>query len=208
MKIVNQSYEIIDWHPMDDFWRIVKAARICYQSQPLNDLEMESKFLQRLIDRDECSPLEHSSLSVIFITNRGVTHELVRHRLAAYSQESTRYCKYRNEVTFIDNPSIKPGDRFDWMDTLLDIETIYIEMLESGYSPQEARAILPNDLKTQIMMTANLREWRHVFELRCSPNAHPHIRELMLPLLADVNNQIPVIFADIAEKYGVANAEH
>lgn len=224
MLIIRQHHKIINWHPEEDFDRIITAARLCYQSEPLDNDDDKQSFMRRLIDRGHLSPLEHSSLSVIFVTNRGVSHELVRHRLASYCQESTRYCNYSKDkfkctpdkwvetnvilvdqesdnenVQFIWDDYIHVNDRAAWLDSLKTIESIYLLMLKKGYPPQIARGILPNDLKTQIMVTTNLREWRHIFELRCSKQAHPHIRDLMLPLLKEVQKGIPVIFDDILE---------
>lgn len=183
----------------------------------------KEKFLRTLIERGHLSPFEHSSLSIVFVTNRGVTHELIRHRLAAYSQESTRYCNYskpkfeisyddletddnhilfdddRGNVRFIFDPCIEPEDQFQWRMDMRHSEYTYLKWLDKGYKPQIARAFLPNDLKTQIMMTANLREWRHVLSLRCDKSAHPHIRLLLTPLLEEVQSKIPVIFDDLLE---------
>ena len=216
MIITCQTHEIVNWHPEDDFEAIVKAARVCYQSEPLNTKEEKEAFVKRLIKRGEMSPLEHSLLTVSFITNRGVTHELVRHRLASYSQESTRYCNYgvsRNmsiqsvkddesigSVTYIWDPYIKNEDRDMWLDGLRASEKEYLKLLRLGYKPQIARGCLPIDLKTQIVMSANYREWRHVFKLRCNrKTAHPHIRDLMTPVLYQVTRKLPSIFGDICE---------
>lgn len=219
MIIIEPYYEIDHWHPEDDFDRIIRAARICYQSEPLNTQEEKELFLKRLIERGHFSPLEHSSLSVIFVTNRGVTHELVRHRIASYCQESTRYCNYSKakfdsddeekhvifrkgdgNVRFIWDSSVAYNDRNQWYQDLRDAEITYYSWLENEYPPQIARAFLPNALKTEIIVTANLREWRHIFELRCDKAAHPHIRELLIPLLKEVQHKIPVIFDDVLEK--------
>lgn len=213
MLITCQSHEIVNWHPEDDFDAIVKAARACYQSEPLDTKEEKEKFVAKLIARGEESPIEHSLLTVSFITNRGVSHELVRHRLASYSQESTRYCNYGRvrsangkddecgHVTYIWDPYIKECDRDAWLDDLERCEKVYLERLNAGYTPQIARGCLPHDLKTQIFVTANYREWRHIFLLRCNKRtAHPHIRDLMLPLLYQTARRLPSIFGDICEK--------
>lgn len=225
MIMMEQNYTIDNWHPEEDFDRIVRAARLCYQAEPLNTQEEKENFLRKLIKNNHLTPFEHSSLSVIFVTDRGVTHELVRHRLAAYCQESTRYCNYSKDKFAVDyddadyreknhivgrtiydgnirviwDSDIKEEDRVQWATDLEKIERMYLKWLKMGYSPQIARTFLPNALKTQIMVTANLREWRHIFELRCSKAAHPHIRELLVPLLRDVQSKIPVVFDDILE---------
>jgi thymidylate synthase (FAD) len=142
--------------------------------------------------------------------DRGVTHELVRHRLAAYSQESTRYCDYSGGVTFIVPPwvniaegeydyvnlEINQNDQL-WMFSMLDAEASYKSFLKSGWSPQQARSVLPNSLKTEIVMTADLREWRHVLRLRTAKAAHPQMQEIMRPLLNDFKKMLPSIFSDI-----------
>ena len=202
MRIVLQRYEIRNWHPENDLRTIVEAARMCYQSDSSTSKLSDEDFIRRLISNGHLSPIEHSSLSVALITNRGVTHELVRHRIASYSQESTRYCNYSkekfgNNVTFIWDDCIKEEDRDIWLDNLKDTEDKYLKLLELGYSPQIARGCLTNDLKTQIMITANYREWRHIFKLRCSSSAHPHIRNLFTPLYLKVRNTLPCIFEDL-----------
>jgi len=145
------------------------------------------------------SVIEHESLSVRFICDRGVSHELVRHRLASYSQESTRYCNYSGGVTFI-RPCFW-GENWaeyrTWKIMMARAEWAYTELLGMGCSPQQARSVLPNSLKTEIVVTANLREWRHILRLRCSKAAHPQMRQLMIPLLKQLQDRIPVLFDDI-----------
>jgi thymidylate synthase (FAD) len=171
-----------------------------------------------IIERGHESVIEHESLSVRFICDRGVTHEIVRHRLAAYSQESTRYCDYtEDEVTFIIPPwlNVEPGTyhlsqqiiqnhkgtvangTYYWVESMLDSERHYKVLRQHNWTPQQARAVLPNSLKTEIVMTANLREWRHVLKLRTSKAAHPQMRELMIPLLRELQNNITLLFGDI-----------
>jgi len=149
--------------------------------------------------------MEHAGFSVKFICDRGVTHELVRHRLAAYSQESTRHCnyskdKFNREITvirplFFEEGSLKYKH---WKRACKDTENAYFDLLDAGASPQEARSVLPNSLKTEIVMTANLREWKHVFAMRCSDKAHPQIRQVMIPLRDEVTKILPEIFLDPA----------
>jgi len=159
--------------------------------------------------RGHLSVIEHASISVRFIIDRGVSHELVRHRLCAFSQESTRYCDYGgNHITFITPPWIKQNQSeefittsilgFDdiviWKNGLLESERRYMLLRDIGWPPQQARSILPNSLKTEIICTANLREWRHIFSLRCSKAAHPQMQEIMIPLRDELRSRIPVIF--------------
>ena len=213
MQLVKPSYEILTLLDGPEIMRTIEAAgRTCYKSEAAITDTSAEEFCQRIMTRGHLSVIEHVSMSVRFVANRGFTHELVRHRLAAYSQESTRYCSYKGGVAFIIppwEPQIEPGsynyvegspsfsrdDSRDWFRGLLASERIYLRRLEHGASPQEARGSLPIDLKTEIVMTANLREWRHVFQLRCSSAAHPQMQELMRPLLAEFQNALPFIEA-------------
>lgn len=209
MRIVDQSYEIVFFEPETDLQRICMGARLCYKSKDLTDISQMAKFVKSLRDRDpdnpHHSPLEHSSMSVIFTTNRGISHELVRHRLASFSQESTRYCNYQkdrfsNEVTFIRDSAVDKNDEFayqTWLNGLALTEAEYFDRLKNGYSPEQARGCLTNDVKTEIMVTANYREWRHIFKLRCDKHAHYQMRELMIPLFEYVRDELPCVFDDI-----------
>jgi thymidylate synthase (FAD) len=183
------------------------------------------KLIRKLLRIGHLSVIEHCSITVKFVVNRGVTHELVRHRLASYSQQSTRYCNYSNERHCMGLNIIEPSHRRDmgdrpqpydpgsaddiawqrwqtWMAALQHIEQAYLRLIELGEKPQEARDILPIGLAAPIVMTANLREWRHVFWLRAiNEKAHPQIREVMLPLLAELQQRIPLIFDDVTEAH-------
>lgn len=183
-----------------------------YEPEEVADSMMEQVFAI-LDDSPHESVIEHASMCVRFICDRGVTHELVRHRLAAFSQESTRYCNYSKgkfggELTFIlpcfwgDQfegwPQQMPtGPAHEWVRAMEKAEEQYLELIRMGAKPQEARDVLPNSLKTEIVMTANVREWRHIFRLRTSKKAHPQMRELMCPMLAEARSRIPVIFDDV-----------
>lgn len=158
------------------------------------------KFIQKIIESGHETILEHEKVTVRIICDRGVTHEIVRHRIASYSQESTRYCNYSNEkfggeITFI-QPDFELSS--EDKELLKIIESHYLLRLKQGLSPQQTRYFLPNGLKTEIVMTMNLREWRHFFKLRCSPKAHPQMREITIPLLEEFRKLIPVVFDDIA----------
>lgn len=158
-----------------------------------------------LISRGHEAMIEHSSLSVKFIVDRGVSHELVRHRIASFAQESTRYCNYAkdkfgNEITVI-KPLffIDDSEQYnEWKYAMYDAERHYFKLLELGATPQEARSTLPNSTKTEITITANYREWRNFFKLRTAKAAHPQMREVTIPLLAELKERLPVIFDDIA----------
>jgi len=211
MLLIKPSVEILAWSAAD-LSLIETAGRACYKSEMSTDPVLRNSFIERLITRGHESVIEHSMLSVRFICDRGVSHELVRHRLASFSQESTRYCNYKNGVTFIIPPwvDIEPGEykgvsflqNFDsaayyWLEHMIHSETSYLDLLDEGNSPQQARGVLPNATKTELIMTANFREWRHIFKLRTAKAAHPQMRELTIPLLEEVKKLIPVIFDDI-----------
>ncbi len=174
------------------------AGRTCYKSESKTS---ESEFIKKLIKMGHYSVLEHLSVTVKLITDRGVSHELVRHRLASYSQESTRYCNYShekfgNEITFIEPVywSRNSVEYAVWHSAMHFAENRYMYLLNSGAKPEEARAILPNSLKTEVVMTANIREWLHIFHLRTSTKAHPQMRSLMLDVLKSFQIHLPTVF--------------
>ena len=209
MRIVEPHFEIMD--PIDGDWilcKIERAGRTCYRSEDRITPDSAPAFIRRILNSGHHSVIEHISITVKFICDRGVTHELVRHRLASYSQESTRYANYSKdrfgkEITVI-KPPFWPEDSpvyGQWCEAMKAAETHYMRLIEMGAMPQEARTVLPNSLKTEIVMTCNIREWRHVFGLRCTPPAHPQIREIMLPLLDEFHRRIPVLFDDLYDRF-------
>ena len=160
-------------------------------------------FSPEQIYAEDC--LVHQDVSVLFKVDRGISHEIVRHRPASYCQESTRYCDYSvgrfgSEITVIEPKSLRytPGYKI-WMDSCKRAETAYFDLLDCGCSPQMARGVLPNSLKTEVVMTANLAEWRHFFQLRTSRAAHPQMREVAIPLLREFKKRDPENFGDIQE---------
>jgi len=183
---------------------IERYGRTCYKSEDKINDESSVEFIKKIIERGHESVLEHEKISVRIICDRGVTHEIVRHRIGSYSQESTRYCNYStnsfdNQITCI-LPSFWKDDKQKlqmWMTAMESAEDSYFSLLNAGASPQEARSVLPNSLKTEIVVTYNLREWRHFFKLRTSGAAHPQMREVALSLLTKFKSLIPVVFADI-----------
>ena len=186
--------------------RLERAGRVCYKSEDKITQGSAETFLANIIKRGHESVLEHEKITVSLICDRGVTHELVRHRIASYSQESTRYCNYMGEkfgreLTFIkpcfwaeDDPKYAV-----WKEQMAQLEETYQRLLEAGASPQEARSILPNSLKTEIVVTMNLREWRHFLRLRSSKRAHPQIAEIASALLEEFSARYPVFFADLRD---------
>lgn len=210
MKLIKPGFKIltpISYGGIIELQHIERIARICYKSEDHISLDGESakKLVKMLIDRGHEAMLEHGSLSVLFICDRGVSHEIVRHRMASFAQESTRYCNYSkdkfdNEITVIEpNPDFMRASSIwnAWYESICESERAYFDLLKIGETPQMARSVLPNSLKTEIVMTANYREWRHFLKLRCAPNAHPQMREIAIPLLQELNKKIPVIFEDL-----------
>lgn len=209
MKIINADVEFVI--PIDGatiLKRLEQCGRVCYKSEAKITDTSAPAFVAGIIRRGHEAVLEHCSFTVKFICDRGVSHEIVRHRLAAYCQESTRYCNYSkecfdSEITVIKPFYMQPGmkDFQIWERAMNACEDAYFDLLDYGCTPQEARSVLPNSLKTEVVMTANIREWRHFLKLRCSPAAHPQMREVALILLEKVHALIPVCFDDIWEEY-------
>ena len=204
MKIIKPSYEIIsEVNGLKMLQFIEFVGRKCYKSEDKITDYSAFKFVKTLIDKQHESVLEHQSINVLFICDRGISHEIVRHRLASFSQESTRYCNYSkgkfgNELTFIDiRPHVNDEMYECWLSDLFLIETYYFELLEKGATPEISRDILPTSLKTELVVTANLREWRTIFKQRTAPTAHPQMRELMQPLLDEIKTLVPIVFDDI-----------
>ena len=230
MKIIDPTFIFTQALPREDAYRIIASAmRNCYRAElnamPATDEQMVDKAMKR----GHLSVIEHISVSVEILCDRGVTHELVRHRLASYSQESTRFCNYNGEkfgreLTFIRpagkseqilgshtiewpnligvrkegqiNPELDPGTNvFFWHLALAERD--YMWLLDAGWTPQEARAVLPNSLATKITMTANLREWIHVFRMRCDLPAHPDMRQIMIPIMKSMLDLYPVVFQPV-----------
>lgn len=205
MKTIKQSYELLDEINGEEILkRIEKIARVCYKSEDKMTENSCFKFVKMLVDKGHHAMLEHVSISVKFITNRGVTHELVRHRLASYAQESTRYCNYLKndfgaEITVIEPVYLAKGTRpyNNWFNACVLSEVSYFDLLKIGLTAQEAREVLNNSTKTEIVVTANLREWMTILKLRTSEQAHPQMRALMLPLLQELQEKLNVIFGGI-----------
>ena len=221
MNKIKASYEIltpISEGGTKELQHIEKIGRVCYKSEDYitEDGESARKFVAMLIRNGHEAMIEHSFLSVKFSVDRGVSHELVRHRIASFAQESTRYCNYAKdkfgaECAFID---LEPGIMLDnkmkkmsgeeialvmaeWTSAMEDAERHYMRLLELGATPQIARAVLPNSTKTEITVSANYREWRNFFKLRVPADVHPQMREVTIPLLKELKGMIPVIFDDI-----------
>jgi thymidylate synthase (FAD) len=184
--------------------KLERYARTCYKSEEKMNEQNNPNFLKSKLSLGHESIIEHEKATVMFIIDRGISHEIVRHRIAAYSQESTRYCRYSqdkfgNEISVIE-PYFFTGRKEAyqlWQESCLVAEKNYMAMLDGGCSPQEARSILPNSLKTEIVVTYNLREWRHFFRLRCDIVSHPQMRQVAIPLLLYFKEKMPALFSDI-----------
>lgn len=205
MKIISASFEILNpLLPERIMKNIETYGRVCYKSENNVTADSSGLFIKKIIKSGHESVIEHEKVSVKIICDRGVTHEIVRHRIASYSQESTRYCNYAqnkfgNELTFI-KPCFWEEDSKAfkiWLAQMEMVEKNYINLIAIGASPEQARSILPNSLKTEIVVTMNLREWRHFFKLRTSKRAHPQMREVSIPLLKKMKELLPAIFEDI-----------
>ena len=212
MIAIKPSAEILsgkNYHQMLE--NIERIGRVCYKSEDAIHPGSAEQFIRNIITRGHESVIEHESISVRVVCDRGVSHEIVRHRIASYSQESTRYCNYTqdrfgSQLLCID---IATGFRYDlddpadrkkyelWTAAMESAERFYFQLIEAGARPEEARSVLPNSLKTEIVMTMNLREWRHFFRLRTSRRAHPQIAEIASALLEEFASRYPVFFGDL-----------
>lgn len=217
MKLIKSSHQFNKTGLKNAAKQIEKAARTCYKSENKITKDSYKELIAKLISSGHEAMLEFGpSITVKFVCDRGVSHELVRHRLCDFAQESTRYCNYSkdkfdNQITFIIpswldieeqdiiiDPSVSPENpKQIWMYAMSMAEEWYNELIKEGWQPQQARAVLPNSLKTEIVVKANIREWRHILKLRTSIRAHPQMRELMIPLLHDFKQLMPELFSDI-----------
>lgn len=213
MIVVKPSIEILSTTDYETILKkIERIGRVCYKSEDKIKEDSAEGFIRGIIKRGHESVIEHESISVKVTCDRGVTHEIVRHRIASYSQESTRYCnytadKFSNQISCID---LATGFQYDlndegdrkkyeiWNCAMEAAEKYYFEMIQAGAKPEEARSILPNSLKTEIVMTMNMREWRHFIRLRGSKAAHPQIREITEMIQKEFAERYPVFFSDLA----------
>ena len=222
MILVKPSIQFL-WMTEEPLLQIERSGRTCYKSEKGISEGSAKLFVQKLLDKGHHAMIEHASASYRVICDRGVTHEIVRHRLFSYAQESTRYCNYKGGVTFIIPPWIIIEEEFIgvdtgwqriqqqmvthgesncnvrndsaiWLNAIQDSEWRYCELLSEHWSPQQARSVLPNSLKTEIVITGNLREWRHFFKLRTAKTAHPQMQEVADMLLKDIQKRIPILF--------------
>ena len=227
MKVIDPTVVVsLQSEPQFIMKMIEEAGRTCYKSEDRIKENSYVAFIERLVRRGHEAMLEHGYATAHFRIDRGISHELVRHRLASFAQESTRYCNYKdkdiefvrpswftneeadkaleNYSYYLANPSqnIKKYAIIKWFDICQDTGVAYKELINHcGRSPQEARSVLPNALATDIVVTANLREWRTILKLRCAKDAHPDMRYIMLRLLSDMHKLFPPVFEDIYQIY-------
>lgn len=199
MKTIEQYCEWIIPPPPNTLTLLELCGRVAYKSEERISLGSAEKFLKVILTRKHESVLEHIGATMRFVTDRGVSHELVRHRIASYTQESSRYVNYKNrEMTFVipvEFEGVLWSDDADiWLTSVEQAETAYKRLINNGRSPQLARSVLPTSLKTEVIMTANLREWRYVFSLRTKSDAHPQMQALMLQALGMFKKEVPLIF--------------
>ena len=206
MKIIEPGYEFMSCVDSKTILKNIEiAGRVCYKSEALITEDSAEAFVRKILERGHESVLEHEKLTFKIICDRGVSHEIVRHRLASYSQESTRYCNYSkdkfgSELTFI-RPCFWAQDSEQyrvWAQTMQVAEDNYNALIALGAKPEEARSILPNSLKTEVVVTMNLRELRYFLRLRASNHAHPQMRQIIRVMLDDLKERIPVLFEDIS----------
>jgi thymidylate synthase (FAD) len=232
MTIIAPSFSLQAFDRKVMLAAIEAAGRTCYRSDDRITPDTAAAFVRQVVQRGHESVIEHVGITVRFTCDRGVSHEIVRHRLASFSQESTRYCNYAGArlgqgLTFIRPPwvNIKPGEYpIEWDESLRGFSPLnlppedpadswwfwhcalaerdYLVLIDRGWTPEKARSVLPNSLKTEIVVTANVREWRHILRLRSAPAAHPQMRELMSPLLSRLRADLPEVFDDIPEPSG------
>lgn len=205
MKIIAPKVELVNAPTYSGLLSLIEVAgRTCYKSEDKITEDSAEKFVRGIVKRGHHAVIEHGVLTVRFTCDRGVSHEIVRHRLASYCQESTRYCNYSkegfgSEITVIEPVALHPGsEAYDvWKKACLRAELAYFDLLTIGCSPQDARSILPNSLKTEVVMTANIREWRHFIKLRAARAAHPDMRVVAKKLHELLSEAYPVFFEDI-----------
>jgi len=214
--LIKPSFEIEQFYDRIMLTKIEQAGRTCYKSTSPYTRESSSAFVRKIVKSGHESVLEHEKISIRIICDRGISHELVRHRLASFSQASTRYIDSTKEgCHFVIPPwvGIAAGiyhakdcnQQFKglceadtrWFDQMLGAENVYTCLHSCGWSPQQARSVLPNSTKTELVMTCNLREWRHFFKLRTAPAAHPQMREIAIPMLVELIHKLPEVFEDI-----------
>lgn len=208
MKILEYSWHEILRNPVQaNRDSMVESARLCYRSEN-SVFGADSNLLKSCVKNGHWTPIEMSQVKVRFVCDRGISHELVRHRLASFNQESTRYCNYSkdkfgNEITVVKPIMLDENsmEYYIWVKQCESAEKAYFDMLDLGVRPETARSVLPTSLSTTIDIQANLREWYHIFNLRIDRNAHPDMRYMMHGVLMELTQDYPEIFYDLFKTF-------
>ncbi|MCC8181044.1 MAG: FAD-dependent thymidylate synthase [Planctomycetes bacterium] len=211
MREIEQSAELVQATP-DAGRMLERIARVCYNSENrmmcdcvdgmcTKCVARRDKFLGALKDKRHDSVFEHASATFKIVTDRGITHELVRHRLASFTQSSTRYIKYDDGLPVVKPFGLAAAEEDDWHQAMLAAESAYVRLLENGTAQQDARDVLPTCTAATIFITANFREWRHILNLRLAAGAHPKIRALAGLIWQQFHPLCPVYFEDLAKLY-------
>lgn len=204
MKIIEPSIEVQNFNGEQIMKNIEQACRTCYRSEDKISNKSYKTLLKNCITRGHESVMEHEKITVRMVCDIGVYKDLTRHRIASFSIESTRYCnygkdKFDNEIKFIKPCNIdEDSDLYAfWKHTMERIEMNYLHMAEHGATPDQMRMILPHSTAAEVCMTANIREWRHILDLRTKKMTHPSIRQILIPLLLLFKTEMPELFGDI-----------
>ena len=213
MRIVQPSVSL-EWITPNALEKIELAGRTCYKSEDKAGPSTAEKFCVMIKQRGHESVVEHAVASFRIVCDRGVSHEIVRHRIASISQASTRYCNYSKgkfggQISVIEPPGLSEAARNIWIEAMKDAEAAYLYLIQDGATPQIARSVLPNSLATELVFTANFREWLHFIDLRTSPAAHPQMREIAFMIEEQLINLCPAIFKREKEfKITLSQDEH
>ena len=203
MRLVEPWIKVENFDGVKIMKRIERACRTCYRSEDKISDESYKNLLTNCLNRGHESVLEHEKITVRIYSDIGTYNDLTRHRFASFSVESTRYCsynkdKYGNEITVVNPVYMEDKEVFEtWKKAIEDMEKAYMKMKELGASTDMCREILPHSTAAEYTMTANIREWKHILELRTTNHVHPAIRQVLIPLLLLFKEQMPEIFGDI-----------
>lgn len=204
MKIIKPVIEVENYDGIKIMKNIDRACRTCYRSEGLITEDSYKKLLNNCINRGHESVLEHEKITIRMTCDIGVYKDLTRHRFGSFSIESTRYCnygkdKFDNEIKFIEPCNIDRGtvEYAHWLNVMQVIDNTYNELSRIGCTPDQMRMILPHSTAAQVTMTANIREWRHILDLRTKKMTHPSIRQLLIPLLLKFKSDMPELFDSI-----------
>lgn len=204
MKIIEPLVEVENFDGLKIMKNIERACRTCYRSEDKITEDSYKNLIKNCVNRGHESVLEHEKVTVRLTCDIGVYKDLTRHRIASFSIESTRYCNYGkdkwdNQIKFIKPCNIEGDSELysNWVGTMDFIEKEYIAMSKNGATPDQMRMILPHSTAAEVTMTANIREWKHIFELRCSKRVHPSVQQIMIPLLLYFKEKMPEIYESV-----------